>query len=323
MFLCRRFLLPIAFCMLIAVHGNQGSHGSEPGTDLRAVRLAKMRATVQVLEDQLQKVERLLTRQLSSEAEVDLVRAELAKARHDVALLENNRAEAVKQLRQLVEIRERELKRYLKTAGRLSSKRKIFIAQRRLVAARYFLDKIEGKSDDSLSQLQHIVELCKQEVEELTRLRVDGGVSAIELNSARHRLNITQYQLAREQNDVQSIIPQIRSSVELCEQEWEQIKRLKKLDLGSYSAEYFAHCHYLKARIMLAELEKKPNVVINHFNLLISTHEETIPNLEYNWPEREVRMWIERELARDRERKEQFSRDGFLDDDLSPYDLEI
>jgi hypothetical protein len=39
--------------------------------------------------------------------------------------------------------------------------------------------------------------------------------------------------------------------------------------------------------------------------------------------EREFRMFIQRDLARDRERKDQYLRDGYLDDDLSLSELDL
>jgi hypothetical protein len=129
--------------------------GAEQETVRRANHLEAMRVTVAFVEDELQTIMALHARQASSEAEVDHVRARLAKTRHDVALLENKSAEVARQCRVLVEIRWRQLERFQQLAGRgFGSELKMCMAKRRLVLARYLLNHVEGKPEAALSQLE-------------------------------------------------------------------------------------------------------------------------------------------------------------------------
>lgn len=318
----RPYRLTKTLCILIAGYGQPATLSAQDA-GLRADHFEKSHALVARLEDELRTMEGLLARQASSEAEVDLVKARLAMARHDLALFEDRRDDVVKQRRQLVEIRGRQLQRFLRAAGLgFGSKLKMSTAQRRLACSRYLLDSIEGKPDAAIAQLELVVELCKREVAELTKLNDRGAVSLVELNRARHRATIAQYRLAREQDAGQSLIPEIRAAVELCQREWEQIKKLEALDYAELIHVYAARCHLLNAKLLLANLEQDRDSAIALFDQLIGTHQQTIPKLGRRPPEGEYRMWIEQDLTRDLQRKKQFHRDGYLADDLSAAELD-
>jgi multidrug resistance efflux pump len=110
MHLSRTYPLLTALCIFISAHSCQLTSGAEPESARRAHHVDAMRVTVSFLENELQTIKALHARQASSESEVDHVRANLAKARHDLALLETQREREFRMFIQRDLARDRERK---------------------------------------------------------------------------------------------------------------------------------------------------------------------------------------------------------------------
>ena len=291
-------------------------------TDQKATHVKRLRALVRFLESELETASDLLKNQAGSKAEVDQARAHLAMARHDLALAEDNRDEVSLQCRQLIEIRNQQLQRQVDMSKLgFGSNLKMSMAIRRLACSRYQLAILEKKTKDAFDQLNLIVRCCKDELTHLTKLQTDGAVSVMELNRARHRATIAEHRLANAEGAPASVIPKLRKSVELCQQEFDQINRLRQQGFADVIDEYSAHNHVLNARLLLANLEKEHAAAKDLLDDLIRVHEKTLPRLDTDREGRRARLLIERELARDRGRKAQYIRDGYLEDDLSVAEI--
>ncbi|GAA4462303.1 hypothetical protein GCM10023156_46020 [Novipirellula rosea] len=289
----------------------------EPETEPNAVYVAKMQAVVDFLETELKTATDLLERQSSSKAEVDLARVDLAKARHNLAFAENNQAEVVRQCLLLVEIRSRQLQRHEKMAALgFGSKLKQIKAMRQLAGSRYLLGRVQGNPADVLDQLERVVQLHNEELSYLTRQQKEGAVSTMELNRARHRTTVAEHHLAHSKEDSPSVLPQLRQSAVLCQQEFDQIKRLRHLGYADVLDEYNAHRHLLHAKLLVADIENEPTAMQQQFDELIRLHEQTLPKLGSYRKGKLARLFIEQELARDHARKAQFLQDGYLADEL-------
>lgn len=296
----------------------------EPESDLQSKQIETARAVIKFLEEELKKRQALHESQAASAEEVDQFRAEVTLNRCDLAQVENDPAELTRQLRIMVEIRERDLNRYqrLQSLG-FGSPRQISAAQRRVAACRFLLERHAGELDVAEEHLQRVIELCQQDVDRLSRLHKQEAASILELNHARRRVVGAKYRLAIEQDVVGTMIPELRNAVELCEQECKQVEQLRERGAATWYDYYFTRVNLLNIAIILAWLEKKPDLILDHLAELVDLHEKTIPRLGGFWPENANKKFIQAELARDRMRIYETMQGGDISDSWSLRSLDL
>lgn len=299
----------------------QESFGKEPQSD-NPIQIQTLTAWAAFLEKELDTAATHLENNAGSKAEVDEIQIELAKARHDLALVENDKPEIIRQCRLLNEIRLQQLKRAASLAqSGFGSELKLNTAMRRLACARYFLAQVDKTRFSTDKQLQLIVRLCNEELTQLTKRHSDGAASVMEVNRARHRATVAEHHLARTKTDSQSVIAKLRRSVKMSQQDSDEIGRLRKRGFAELTDEYYANNHLLNAKLLLANLERDRNVVLRELDNLIQLHRQTLPQLDTYRKGMIARLQIERNLARDQSRRSQYQRDGHLADDLSAAEI--
>jgi nitrogen-specific signal transduction histidine kinase len=127
---------------------------------LQSTALEQMRETVKYWEEMLSRELDLLKKGGSCEAKVDNARVTLAKYRHNLALQENRHEIQHEQNKLILEVREKEMKRWQQLADQgNASALEISDAQRKLAWARLFIARQQQNQQVMVEQLQIIVRL--------------------------------------------------------------------------------------------------------------------------------------------------------------------
>ncbi|MEL6105083.1 MAG: hypothetical protein AAFU85_03570 [Planctomycetota bacterium] len=302
---------------------SSASAGFAEEIDLRRAR--KIAALIRYLESELKSATERLDRQSGSPGEVDSIHADLAKARHDLAVVNNNDEEILRQCDVLISVRNRQLGRQVKLNQRgFGSRRELTIAIRRLAGARY--RRAQARNSDALPELRQVVQLCNEELKLLADLQTDGAASAMEVNRARHRAIIAEYCLARWQDDKPSVVKpsvvsKVTKAVEHSDDELKKIRHLHQQGFADAFDIYFAQRTLLNAKLLLANLETDSKAVGAALGELVQIHSQLAPRFESDRRGRLLRAFVENERERDRSRMEQYQRDGSLADELSLGEL--
>jgi len=306
----------VFLCLLVCT--SRIGTAAEPNDATSREDHAKLVALVDFLDSELDIATNLMKQQAASKAEVDAIHADLAMARHDLAVAENDTDEIHRQCQQLINIRGRQLQRELDIAKMgFGSKLKRSTAKRRLAFAHHVLAQVDDREEDALRYLKLVVRYCNDELEQLQKLQAEEAVSPVALNRMRYRMTVAEYHLAKAEGNSRSVLPKLRTSVDECNHELDQITQLHRQGYADIIDQHFAAIHFFNAKLLLASLEQDNTVVQEVIDQLIETHEQTLPRLGNKRKGRVARLIIEQALELDRKRKIQFQRDGYLEDDLS------
>lgn len=302
--------IPQAICLLVTISSQLLlAQPNEKPADQPNPVLHDVRGVVKAFEDRLAAEEQLLRKKISTEGSVDALRVEVAKARHDLALAEDQPRVIKEQRRVLLEIRHRQLER-LEKARRPPAE--ISIARRRLATAKYLIAQMEGEHEVVLEQLHLIIHLSQQEFDLLQKLGPK-VVSGFEVHAAENRLACAQYLLAMKENKTDDIIPRLRSLAEMLENEWQKMEKLYRQKSASFFDEYRSYVRKMNAKLRLANSEMKQEVVLELLDQLIEKHEATLKVVDVKEKDRRLLDGIKFELTRDRHRRKSVLNGGPLD----------
>lgn len=287
-----------------------------------------LRNNVKHLESQLEKQLKLLEKGFISGEEVDQNRASLAMLNHDLAVLEKDLDEVIKQRRLLTEVRERQWRR-LQRLGQ-GHELQAIEAQRRFVVNRYLVAELEGRHDTALDELRHGIKLCEKEVEWWEEAAEKKLVARASLNWARNRLICARYQLSKSEARPEDLVFQLRDSVETLKNDWSDVKELSERRLVSFVDEYFAHTYLLDAQLRLANLESKPDALQQLLRQQLKLHGEALTRgRKAGWGmqypvsfQQDLEHAIATALNRDTQRLNDLLRTGELNDDLTIASLD-
>ena len=309
-------LLRVAFVAILVAHAPVAVCAEEPNVK----RAETITALIRFLESEFKAATERLDRRSSSLEDVDSIHADLIKARHDSAVINDDRKDTLRQCEELIAVRNRQLRRQVKLNQQgFGSKRELIIAMRRLAGARYQRSQVTGAN--SLVELEQVVQLCNEELKLLANLKTDGAASAMEVNRARHRAMIAEYCLASHQDDKAKLLSKITLVVERSSDELVQIKRLRAQGFADSFDVYFAQRTFLGAKLLLANLQKDFVNVGTSLDELIRIHDELLPKLGSDRRGKLLRTFVENERERDRSRRDQSRRDGYLADEVSLGEL--
>jgi hypothetical protein len=148
----------------------------------------QFRAAVSVREAQRERLKQLRDRQGGFAAEIDVADRQLAAARFRLSYLEGDNAEAIRQLKEISEIAEKEVKRERGLLVRdAATHTEVEDAGYRLAKARFLLAKLKGEKDEGLQLLRDLAALTDSEVKRLQKLETRGASSAEGMEWARFR----------------------------------------------------------------------------------------------------------------------------------------
>jgi hypothetical protein len=178
---------------------------------------------------------KLREKRVVSDDEVDFYRVQVALCRHVLAHLQDDSAEARKQLRVALDVRKEQcarLKRLRPRGG--GSEAETNVAERQLSSARYRLAREEGNMEEAVQQLQRIEEIAGRELERERRLLGRSAAALAEVEDTTYRLVKARYLLARLKEREDECKKQLRDLADLT---GSALARLQKLDKKGASSE--------------------------------------------------------------------------------------
>lgn len=296
---------------------------AEPPPISQDASMKKIRELVAFLDQELRREEKLLQLGYGTPDVVDQLRVYLAKVRHDLALYENKPEVIAEQIRIIIDVRNRDLQRVqrLKQMG-IATEIDMVVARRRQESAQLIMAKLVGEEETVVKCLQKVVELGKREVA-LHQGSPNQGQSSWDLQNAKGRLRCAQFLLLKAENREERMIPHLRDVLEECETDLARELNLLRMKRSTIQDLYAVRVNLANARIRLANVEQRHDVVLQQLQELITLHETTLAKLERNLTlYKDGKMFFQAVIANDRLRLDKFSKCEPLDDlSLASMDL--
>jgi hypothetical protein len=252
------------------------------------------------LEEELSRKVQLRARGLAIDDEVDAAAVDLAKARHDAAVLANDRTAMLEQTRTILQVREREWQRVAAAVDRgILTPNEADDVRRRLAVARW---RVAAEQHDATAdeQLRQIAELYERKVERLGQAHARGAALLRELNAARYRASCARYELARTNGRKADVRREIDLAVRIWEQEGERVERLYQAGREPFVEAWLARWYLLDARLRRATLDRDRTSAAELTRLRIELVGEFLARLAPTDPFlQRLRPAVEWERARD------------------------
>lgn len=324
-----RHFIPLFLVTLSGVSAAQPS--TEDGGDAISHDVADLRQSIAYCETTLAKYSRLLATGAASAGQVDGVRAVLCMQKHDLAVTEGDFSEIDRQRRMLLEIRERECQRWRKVYQRgHASELQMNDALRRQAVNRYIVAEMDGQHNVALRELRRTVELCQTAVESREKALGQQRSALAKINWFRSRLACAKYQLAIKATHSDKTVAEFRELVDELRRDWERMEQQYERGATTFIEVYFAQTYFVTARLRLARLEGKTEIVKELLGQLVELHENTLrqshqAEVATNYTLRagqSIRLAISRQLERDQRRHSKFLRAGELIDDPTLGELD-
>jgi hypothetical protein len=236
----------------------------------------------------VQECERDLAQQLNllrtgstSEGQVDSARLELAAARHELALSEGRPGAAADQVRLIVAIREGERDRLATLWGPgAGSKVEVLAAQRRLANARYRLSEELDEPEEVSRHLQGIIDRSQVEARLMQAQAERGVASPGDAAVALRRLAYARYLLAKGAGNTAEAAKQLRTVVEVREQDYERARRLHTRKAAPAQYVDAARVRVLEVQLRLAVLEERADAAREHLAAIIALRQGMMRRLD-------------------------------------------
>jgi len=146
------------------------------------------RVAVAIRQSQHDRLTRLRERGGGYDAEMDVAGRQLASAGYRLAHQEGNTEEAVRQLKRIQEIAEKELQRERGLLGRTAATQtEVEDTTYRLIKARYLRAHLEGQKDESVQRIRDMAALTESALARLRKLEMRGASSVEEVEWAELR----------------------------------------------------------------------------------------------------------------------------------------
>ncbi len=326
-------VLTLALTLAVLANSLAAQDVAEPNGDAnpRGERFKAAQALVSQLEQQLTRVEGLQKQGFASHAETDVVRAELSKARHDVAAMKGDLRGMAENDAALLKVRQRELQRLtvLRNRGH-KTEFQITRAKRRVAVCRYLVADKEGRGEDATRALQEAVPLLEHEAELWSTLASNNHAPRIQMSLLLNRLACARNLLAKQNGQPAEIERQFQNAVQLLERDYNRILQLRKRGASSIFEELFSRSSLLNAKVRLANARGENQLVREHVTDLIAINEKLLPivsrtsSLSYV-PENlkgVLQRSIAKDLERDRLRQRSLAQGQKIHDDLSVATLD-
>jgi hypothetical protein len=228
-------------------------------TDARAECLTAETAYLRFLQGRETMKSKLRDKQIASDDEVAFYRFFIAITRYNLAQLQNDPAEALKQFRVAVVVREGQhdrAKRLCERGGGCDAE--MDLAKRQLASARYHVAHLEGNTEEAVKQLDQIQEIARREFERERGLigRNTGTLSEVE--DANYRLIMAHYLQARLKGQEAESMQRLRELYTLTQA---ALARLRKLERQRAASAEEIDCALLRVLVVqqrLACAEGKP-----------------------------------------------------------------
>lgn len=248
-----RFSLP-ALGFLAVLTMTAPSPAAPPG-DSAADVLQRSRERVAVCADWLASRERLAGRGMVSAGDVDDARLSLAWARCQQAREEGRPEEAVRQLRAVVAVREREWRRLSEMDRRAVPTAELDRARRRLAGARWFLANEEEDEDGVHEQLHVLLAVTGDELKRSEEAARRQAWAEGSLDDARRAAVFVQFLHARAEGRAEDAGRLGRAHLALCERDLARQERAWRRGALPTDSVDFARMSLAEARIRLAVVE--------------------------------------------------------------------
>lgn len=278
------------------------------------------------LEHQLGKLLRLEQRGFASPANVDAVRANLLKAKHDLAGSKGDRKGMAKLNAALLEVRQRELQRQeaMKRRGK-ESRLQLTKARRRVAVCRYLVAAKEDRKAEVADALHEAVQLCEQEVEFWKSAVAKRHAPRVELSFVLNRLACGRNLLAKEDGRPEEIAKHLQNAVDLLQGDLDMVRKLRERGASTIFEELFSQSSLLNAKVRLASAQGQTDLVHKHVSTLVQANERllavmTKPSSLTHLPQNIrsiLKSSIATDLERDRLRLKAVSLGLAIQDDLS------
>jgi hypothetical protein len=319
----RRILTAVSCGTLLVAGGlsfvTRFSGGAPGGPRAEAAPADSLGEATTRLEKQLEAELRARSRGLASDEDVDRARVDLAKARHDEALANSDRAGMVEQCRVILAVRQREWQRLAPAIQRGAlDAAEVDVARRRPAVARYFLAVDEQRTGDARDELKFIAEVCDREAQRLARGYAGRVVSLRDLNAARNRAASARYLLARAGEQPDGAIRECDRTVALWEGEAARVSRLYQAGSAHYLEDLDARTFLIDARIRRAACDGDREAIAALLKERIALREDAVPRLAVSDPVmRRIRPRVEWQLAADRHFLERLRQGGEMPPDTA------
>jgi hypothetical protein len=196
--------------------------------DARAEYLLAATRYVRFLERREAMKSKLWEEKIASSDELAFYQFSVALARYELAQLQNDPAEALKQLRVAVTVREGQLDRaqHLREQGG-GSDAEIDVAKRQLASARFRLARLKGNTPEAVAQLAQIQEIARREIERGRGLLGRNVGTLSELEDMQYHLIEASYLQARLKGQKDDRIRLVRDLYALTQAGLARIRKLR------------------------------------------------------------------------------------------------
>jgi hypothetical protein len=202
---------------------------------------------------------KLRDKQIASEDEVAFYRFLVAMTRHNLAQLQKDRAEALKQLRVAGAVREGQhdrAKRLCERGGGCDAE--MDLAKRQLASAQYRVAHLEGNTAEAARQLDQIQEIAQREVERERGLMGRNAGTQSEVEDASYRLIMVRYLQARLKGQEDESMQRLRELYTLTQAALARLRKLERQRAASAEEIDGALLRVLVVQQRLARAEGKP-----------------------------------------------------------------
>jgi hypothetical protein len=213
----------------------------------------QLRAAITVRENQYDRLERLRTQGIGSDAEIDIAQRQLASSRYRSAHLEGRTEEALQQLKRIEEIAARELNRERRFGRQTPTPPEAEESIYRVSKARYLQAKLKGQKKGCAQFLQEMATLTGSTLARLRKLQMQGSSSEEEIEWAMFRDLIAQQRVAISEGKKQQALEKQQELADLANQ---MLRRAQRSSHGTEEEKEYLKWEAALQRYRLAQAEK-------------------------------------------------------------------
>jgi hypothetical protein len=232
---------------------------------------------VDVLELQIEELERLEGLGTVTEGERDFNQAQLAAINYELAKLEGKRQVAEPHLQDFIDIEKRRLAR-LKPLRRLNAVPAITMTHVRsgLHFGQFHMAQFNDQTPEVIKHLEEFAKLSEQEVASYQQAVQSNSVSPCEVSVAHHQLLFARYLLGKRQDNLEEILPEIRRINTLLENDWLAAEVLHKRRLITLLDAYFMELYYLESQLLIAAIESSQDSMADLLQQRVALHNRVL-----------------------------------------------
>lgn len=242
------FILAIPLCLVAIVVGL--STEDNKTQDVAAVReqlLLAIREQLAAEETVLQREQDLLDRGMGSQAMVDKALEDVCWSRRELALLDGDGDEAIRQMNRILEGRVQTLARHKQLVSRgVAPPEEMDLPGRKVATAQYLRARLRGEMEGVVTHLREVIEVCERELATASHLHARGLVSEGTVDSARRRLAHSKYLLAVELGESEEARGHLELAAKMRERELHRLLQLQAREAASAYEVDLSRLHYLR-----------------------------------------------------------------------------